>query len=49
MDILLLEYTDLTTKRLGKILLIWLFQFICLSNSNPRYLVLVDSFIELFW
>jgi hypothetical protein len=49
MDMLLLEYTDLTTMHLGKILLIWFFQFICLSNSNPRNVVLVDSFTELFW
>jgi len=45
-------YTDLKPKHtvltLCRILLIWFFQCICLFNSNPRNLVLVDSFIESF-
>jgi len=49
---LLEAYIDLKTKHallsLDKILLIWFFQFICLSNFNPRNVVLIDSFIGLF-
>jgi hypothetical protein len=45
-------YIDLkpthTLLTLCRILLIWFFQCICLFNSNPRNLVVVDSFIESF-
>jgi len=45
-------YTDLKPKHtlltLCRVLLIWFLQRIGLFNSNPRNLVLVDSFIESF-
>jgi len=49
-DMLLSEYTDLPTQHalliLGTFFLMWFFQFICLSNVNPRNLVIL--FIEFF-